>query len=80
VQQIKSWLFKHLYRHSQVIAKMDEAQGMVRELFASYLAHPQLLPAAYSCRDDLARATADYIAGMTDRFAELKWRESKALK
>jgi dGTPase len=75
VQQIKSWLFKHLYRHTQVIAKMDEAQSMVRELFASYLAHPNRLPEAYARQSDLPRAIADYIAGMTDRFAEIKWRE-----
>jgi dGTPase len=78
VQQIKSWLFKHLYRHGQVIAKMDEAQDMVRELFASYLVHPKRLPDAYACQSNLPRAIADYIAGMTDRFAEMKWRELSA--
>jgi dGTPase len=72
VQHIKSWLFKHLYRHSQVIAKMDEAQSMVRELFTAYLKNPQLMPSAYAQQSDLPRATADYIAGMTDRFAEQK--------
>lgn len=75
VQQVKSWLFKHLYRHAQVIAKMDEAQGMVRDLFASYLREPSRLPEAYAQQSDLPRAIADYIAGMTDRFAQVKWRE-----
>jgi dGTPase len=78
VQQVKSWLFKHLYRHAQVIAKMDEAQSIVRELFASYLTHPGQLPKAYAQQSDLPRAIADYIAGMTDRFAEMKWRELQA--
>jgi dGTPase len=78
VQQVKSWLFKHLYRHAQVTTKMDEAQGMVRELFASYLIHPGQLPKAYAQQSDLPRAIADYIAGMTDRFAEMKWRELQA--
>ncbi len=77
VQQIKSWLFKHLYRHSQVIAKMDEAQGVVRELFAAYLQDPRLMPAAYAQQVALPRAISDYIAGMTDRFAELSWRKLK---
>jgi dGTPase len=72
VQQVKSWLFKHLYRHAQVTAKMDEAQGMVRELFAAYLQNPALMPDAYAKQSDLPRAIADYIAGMTDRFAEQK--------
>ncbi len=75
VQQVKSWLFKHLYRHAQVIAKMDEAQGMVRDLFTSYLREPSRLPEAYAQQSDLPRATADYIAGMTDRFAQVKWRD-----
>jgi dGTPase len=78
VQQVKSWLFKHLYRHVQVTAKMDEAQRMVRELFESYLAQTDQLPKAYATQNDLPRAIADYIAGMTDRFAEMKWRDLKA--
>lgn len=77
VQQVKSWLFKHLYRHTQVIAKMDEAQGMVRDLFASYLVEPSRLPEAYAQQSNLPRAIADYIAGMTDRFAQVKWREMR---
>ncbi len=74
VKQIKSWLFKYLYRHTQVITKMDEAQDMVRELFAAYLQKPALIPVAYAQQTDLPRAVADYIAGMTDRFAEQSWR------
>jgi dGTPase len=75
VQAIKRWLFKHLYRHAQVTTIMDEAQKQVRELFTSYLLNPNRLPDAYSRQSDLPRAIADYIAGMTDRFAEMKWRE-----
>jgi dGTPase len=77
VQQIKSWLFKHLYRHSQVITKMDEAQGMVRALFSAYLQNPTLMPTAYAQQPQLPRAISDYIAGMTDRFAEQSWRSLK---
>ena len=75
VLQIKRWLFKHLYRHLEVTSKMDEAQTMVRDLFASYLREPARLPESYAAQSDLPRAIADYIAGMTDRFAQLKWRE-----
>ncbi len=78
VQLIKSWLFKHLYRHALVIAKMDEAQVMVRDLFASYLREPSRLPEAYAQQSALPRAIADYIAGMTDRFAQVKWREIRS--
>lgn len=69
VQQIKRWLFANLYRHPQVVSKTDEAKRIVRELFTAYQAGPDLLPAAYASQPDLPRAIADYIAGMTDRFA-----------
>jgi dGTPase len=75
VQQIKNWLFKHLYRHNQVTTKMDEAQSRVRDLFTAYLQNPTRMPAAFSQQDDLPRAIADYIAGMTDRFAEQSWHK-----
>jgi dGTPase len=77
VLQIKRWLFAHLYRHAQVTAKMDEAQSMVRDLFSSYMQNPTLMPAAYAQQAALPRAIADYIAGMTDRFAEQCWRGLK---
>jgi len=41
----------------------------VRELFAAYIEDAQQMPASYAQRDDRYRAVADYIAGMTDRFA-----------
>jgi dGTPase len=47
----------------------DGARAMVQELFSVYLATPQEMPAAYAQRSDMPRAVADYLAGMTDRFA-----------
>ncbi|MDO9159018.1 MAG: deoxyguanosinetriphosphate triphosphohydrolase [Burkholderiaceae bacterium] len=66
--ELKRFLFQNLYRHPQVEQSMDDARQVVRELFAAYVAEP---PAALSRRDgDTAeRAVADYIAGMTDRYA-----------
>jgi dGTPase len=69
ILQIKRWLFKHLYRHAQVTEKTDEAKIIVRDLFAVYLKQVAHLPLAYAQRTDQPRAIADYIAGMTDRFA-----------
>ncbi len=66
---LKQFLFRNLYRHPQVSETTRLAQQMVRELFTAYLARPAEMPAAYACQDDLPRAIADYIAGMTDRFA-----------
>ena len=67
--QLKSFLLHHLYRHPQVMQTTDWAKQVVCELFAAYLAKPQEMPEGHAKRDNLPRAVADYIAGMTDRFA-----------
>lgn len=66
---LNSFLFRNLYRHPQVMQNTDGARAMVQELFSVYLANPQEMPDAYAQRSDMPRAVADYLAGMTDRFA-----------
>ena len=72
---IKSFLEIRMYRHTRVLRVMNEAAGVVRDLFGRYTAHPGDLPAEWreglANADDTARARriADFIAGMTDRFA-----------
>jgi dGTPase len=66
---IKRWLFARLYRHPQVTRTTDIARRVLRELFEAYQAAPQEMPAEHARREDRARAVADYIAGMTDRYA-----------
>jgi dGTPase len=66
---LKSVLMKSLYRHPQVVRTTETARRVVRELFAAYTSQPAQMPAEYAARDDLHRAVADYVAGMTDRFA-----------
>jgi dGTPase len=72
---IKAFLKPHMYRHPRVMAVMDQAAGVVRDLFARYSTHPGDLPAEWqdglAGLDDAARArhVADFIAGMTDRYA-----------
>ena len=67
--QTKSFLFEHLYRHPRVMATTEGARQVVRLLFEAYLADPAQLPAEHASRQPLQQAIADYIAGMTDRFA-----------
>lgn len=67
--ELKQFLFRNLYRHPRVTQTTDRAQQVVRELFAAYLARAEEMPASYAQRMDRHRAVADYIAGMTDRFA-----------
>jgi dGTPase len=66
---LKTFLLRNLYRHPQVMHMTGQARTVVRELFEAYAADAQELPAAYAARTDTTRAIADYIAGMTDRFA-----------
>ncbi len=68
-QAVKTWLFRNLYRHPQVMHTTAQAKDTVRALFAAYLQTPQHMPAAFAQRTNTPRAVADYIAGMTDRFA-----------
>lgn len=67
--QLKSFLFQNLYRHPRVTDTTSQAQEVVRELFDRYLAQPQEMQAGFASRRDTPRAVADYIAGMTDRYA-----------
>jgi dGTPase len=67
--ELKRFLFANLYRHPQVMHTTGQAQQAVRELFAAYCARPGELRPDFATRPDRERAVADYIAGMTDRFA-----------
>jgi len=74
--QLKHFLSRNLYRHPQVQDNTDRAREVVRGLFERYMAQPRDLPESAPRLPGLeaehpqhARAVADYIAGMTDRFA-----------
>ena len=71
---IKRRLFAALYRHPQVTRSTDVARELVRELFAAYLAAPAEMPPEHAAMPDRHRAVADYVAGMTDRFAAREHR------
>ena len=68
-QTLKTFLLRNLYRHPQVMQTTDWARQVVRELFEAYIAQPQEMPRAFAQRHSLPRAVADYLSGMTDRFA-----------
>jgi dGTPase len=72
---LKEFLFERMYRHHRVKRMSSKAHRVVHDLFALYLAEPQRLPrewrelAAGPNEPSTARVAADYLAGMTDRFA-----------
>ena len=79
-QVLKAFLLSQLYRHPQVMDMTGQAQEVVRKLFAQYMAAPHEMGAGVLARSEAgvsdsdsdasrARRVADYIAGMTDRFA-----------
>ena len=67
--ELKTFLFRELYRHPQVVQSTAVARTVVGELYAAYTTRPQEMPADYAGAGNLPRAVADYIAGMTDRYA-----------
>ena len=76
LKAIRSFLFHRMYRAPSVMVERARVSAVIADLFPLYMAQPELLPGEW--RDDVARATddtqlarivADYVAGMTDRFA-----------
>ncbi|HMN20333.1 MAG TPA: deoxyguanosinetriphosphate triphosphohydrolase [Ottowia sp.] len=67
--ELKRFLYEHLYRHPQVADTTERGRQVVRALFAIYLERPAEMRESFARRPDRERAVADYIAGMTDRFA-----------
>ena len=69
--KLKQFLRKNLYHHYKVNRMSAKAARIVRELFTAFFENTGLLPDEFQAyaETDKARAVADYIAGMTDRFA-----------
>ncbi|MBI2845634.1 MAG: deoxyguanosinetriphosphate triphosphohydrolase [Chloroflexi bacterium] len=76
-KELEEFLFTRFYTHPHVQKMRVEADRIVRGLFLAYMADPGLMPGDWEATgkrgQDLARIVCDYIAGMTDRFAEQEW-------
>lgn len=75
---LRSWLFEHVYRAKPVQVEFDKASHLLRELFL-YFFDNETIFLQYGGRrfsgDSLGVSVADFIAGMTDRFALSLYRE-----
>jgi dGTPase len=77
--ELKRYLLDHVYRHYRVLRMTNKADAVISSLFQTFFTRPELLPTehqqiatqmeAQSGESGRARAVADYIAGMTDRYA-----------
>ncbi len=70
-RELKRFLHRHLYRHYKVARMSAKAGRIISDLYTAFAGDARLLPPEYQARESLegARAVADYIAGMTDRYA-----------
>jgi dGTPase len=70
-EQIKGFLYENLYYSPSLAEEKEDAERIVRELFAFWMENPSALPHHYqekAAQESLPRVVCDYIAGMTDHF------------
>jgi dGTPase len=75
---LKAFLYENFYNHPRVQEMTRKAEGVVDGLFGVFRADPGQLPESVRARFDAegdGRAIADYVAGMTDRFAQAEYRK-----
>jgi len=75
---LRDFLMRNLYNNYRVIRMSNKAKHFIRELFKSYINNPGVLPLHIQKRikkDGLYRVVCDYIAGMTDRFAQDEYKK-----
>ncbi len=81
-RELKRFLLHHLYRHYKVARMSAKANRIITDLYTAFTGDARLLPPEYQERESLegARAVADYIAGMTDRYAMREHRRIFAVE
>ncbi len=81
-RELKRFLHRHLYRHYKVARMSAKASRIISDLYTAFTGDARLLPPEHQARESLegARAVADYIAGMTDRYAMREHRRIFAVE
>jgi len=77
-RELKDLLMRDLYRHWRVMRMAQKARRMLTRLFQAYADAPQQLPSWVQTLIDgerVERVVCDYVAGMTDRFAQQEYRK-----
>jgi dGTPase len=81
-RELKKFLHTNLYGHYRVMRMSSKAKRVITELFSAFMSDSRLLPPQYQLQaeSNLARAVADYVAGMTDRYAIKEYRRLFAVE
>jgi len=77
-KKLQEFLFKNVYQHYRVARMADKAKRFLEELFIAFINNPKQLPSEYQRwveEAGLYQAVCDYIAGMTDRFAQDEYKK-----
>ena len=75
-RELKDFLHRNLYNYEVMRQSREKAKRLLEGLFRYYLENPQRLPESHSSRIDILgpeRVVCDYIAGMTDKYAQTKY-------
>jgi dGTPase len=78
VRALKRFLYQRMYRHYRLVRMQAKAERYIAALFEAYMKEPEMLPEKTQQRlvdAPLPRVIADYIAGMTDRYALDEWQK-----
>jgi dGTPase len=79
-RQLKQFMYTHLYHHPAQVAAAEKARNIVRDLYRAYIEDESALPQEWrdqlpECEPQRSRHIADFLAGMTDRYAQNRHRE-----
>ena len=80
VRELKDFLYKNMYSHYRVVRMAQKAERFITELFQAYIEEPKMLPDTTQSKlkesngQSRERIVADYIAGMTDRYAHVEYQ------
>ncbi len=79
MQELRRFMFTHVYQNPVAKSEEEKARGLLKQLYEHYLCHMELIPAKYAHMledgESEERVVCDYISGMTDQYAIMKFEE-----
>ncbi len=78
MRELKDFLYQKMYRHYRLMRMQTKAERFISEIFEAYISEPKMLPTKVQLSLEEApinRVVADYVAGMTDRYALEEWEK-----